>query len=87
MLIATIGTLCFLQHYGHIKQHKMTTQFTPFELVYGIQPIMQTKFMVLIKRIMDLPIEGINKAIHVRMEDLIRLDEERWRVGENINHI
>jgi hypothetical protein len=43
--------------------------------------------MVLIKRIGDVPIENINQAIHVRMEDFIWLDEERWCVGENINHI
>jgi hypothetical protein len=65
----------------------MTTQFTPFELVYDTQPIMLTKFMVLTKKIRDVPIEDINQAIHIRMEDLIQLDEECWRVGENINHI
>jgi len=47
------------------------TQFTPFELVFGIQPIMPTKFMIPIKRIKDVTIEDLNQAIHVRMEDLI----------------
>jgi hypothetical protein len=65
----------------------VTTQFTPFELVYGIQPVMPAKFTILTKRIRDVPTKDLNQAIHVRMEHLIRLDEEHWCVGENINHI
>jgi hypothetical protein len=55
--------------------YKMTTQYTPFELVYNIQPIMLAKFVVPTKRVHDLPQEELNKAIRVRMEDLIKLDE------------
>ncbi len=65
----------------------MTTQFTPFELVYGTQPIMPVEFTVPTKRIRDVPTKDLNQAIHVKMEDLIRLDEECWHVDENINHI
>jgi hypothetical protein len=65
----------------------MTTHFTPFELVFGIQPIMLAEFMILIKWIRDVTIEDLNQAIHVRMEDFIQLDEKRWCVGDNINHI
>jgi hypothetical protein len=65
----------------------MTTQFTPFELVFSTQPIMHVEFMIPIKRIRDVPIEDLNQAIHVRMEDPIQLDEKHWRVGDNINHI
>jgi hypothetical protein len=67
--------------------YKSTTQFTPFELVYGTQLVMPTKFKVPTKRIRDIPSNDINYAIHVRMEDLIQLDEECWCVGENINHM
>jgi hypothetical protein len=67
--------------------YKMTTQYTPFKLVYGSQPIMPTKFAIPIKRIRNLPHEDRNKAIRVRMEDLFKLDEIRWQTKDNINHI
>jgi hypothetical protein len=35
--------------------YKVITQFTPFELIYGTQPIMPTEFMVPLKRINDIP--------------------------------
>ncbi len=35
--------------------YKMTTQYTPFELVYGTQPIMPVEFVVPTKRICDSP--------------------------------
>ncbi len=65
----------------------MTTQYTPFKLVYSTQPIMSAKFAIPTKRIHDLPQEDLNKAIRVRMEDLFKLDKIRWQAGENINHI
>jgi hypothetical protein len=67
--------------------YKVITQFTPFELVYGTQPIMLVEFTIPIERIKDVPTEDLDQAIHVKMEHLIRLDEEHWCVGENINHI
>ncbi len=67
--------------------YEVTTQYTPCEMVYGIQPIMPTKFVVPIERVCDLPQEDLNKTIQVRMEDLFRLDEIFWQVGENTNHI
>jgi hypothetical protein len=65
----------------------MTIQYTPFELVYGTQPIMPIKFVVPTKKICNLPQEDLNKATHVRMEDLFKLDETHWQVNENITHI
>ncbi len=79
--------ILFRTLWAYRTTYKMTTQITPFELVYDIQPVMPIKFIVLIKRIRDVPIEDVNEAIHIRMENLIQLDEKRWRVGENINHI
>jgi len=67
--------------------YKVTTQFTPFGLVYNTQLITLVKFMVPTKRIKDVPTKHLSRAIHVRMEDFIWFDEERWHVGENINHI
>ncbi len=43
--------------------------------------------MVPTKRIKNIPTKDLNLAIHVRMEDLVQLDEERWCGNENINHI
>jgi hypothetical protein len=77
----------FTTLWAHQTTYKVTTQFSPFELVYGTQPIMLAEFMVPTKIIRDVPTKDLNQTIHVRMEDLIRLDEECWCVGENINHI
>ncbi len=55
----------------------MATQYTPFKLVYDIQPIMSIKFVVPTKRVCDLPQEKLDKAIWVKMEDLFRLDKTR----------
>ncbi len=55
--------------------YKITTQYTPFKLVYGTQPIMLAQFGVPTKRVHDLPQEDLDKAIKVRMEDLFRLDK------------
>jgi hypothetical protein len=51
--------------------YKVITQFTPFELVYGTQLVMSVEFMVLAKRIRDIPTKDLDQAIHVKMEDLI----------------
>ncbi len=51
--------------------YKVTTQFMPFELVYGTQPIMLVELMVPTTRIRDIPIEDLDQVIHVRMENLV----------------
>ncbi len=43
--------------------------------------------MVPTKRIRDIPTKDLDLAIHVRMEDLVQLDEEHWCGSENINYI
>jgi hypothetical protein len=62
--------------------YNVTIQYTPFELVYDIQPIMLTQFVVPTKRAHDLPQKDIDKAIQVRMEDLFRLHEIHWQTKE-----
>ncbi len=57
----------------------MTTQYTPFELVYNTQPIMPIEFAIPIERVCDLQQEDLDKDIRVRMEDLFRLDETFWQ--------
>jgi hypothetical protein len=52
--------MLFRTLWAYQTTRKMTTQFTYFELVYDTQPIMSTKFMVLTKRIGDVPIENVN---------------------------
>jgi hypothetical protein len=59
----------------------VTTQYTPFELVYDIQLIMLIKFAIPTKRVRDSPQEDIDKVIKVWMEDLIKLDETHWQIG------
>jgi hypothetical protein len=63
--------MLFTTLWEYLTTYKVTTQFTPFELVYGIPPIMPAEFMVPTKRIRDMPIEDFDQAIHVKMEDLI----------------
>jgi hypothetical protein len=58
----------FTTLWAYRTTYKMTTQFTPFELVFGTQPLMPVEFMIPIKRIRDVPIEDLNQAIHVRMK-------------------
>jgi hypothetical protein len=40
---------------------------------------MSTKFAIPTKRICNIPQGDMDKAIHVRMEDFLRLDENRWQ--------
>jgi hypothetical protein len=56
-------------------------------LVYGIQPIMPTKFMVPTHRIWNVPKDDIHLSIQVRMEELVKLNENHWHAKENMNHI
>jgi len=65
----------------------VTIQYTPFKLVYGIQPIMLAKFVVPIKRVHNLLQEKLNKITKVRMEDLFKLDETHWQARKIIDHI
>ncbi len=65
----------------------MRTQYKPFELVYGIQPIMLAKSAGLTKKVRDVSQEELNNTIWVRMEHLFKLGETCWQAGENINHI
>jgi len=48
--------------------YKVTTQATPFELVYGTQPVMLVEFMVPIHKIRIKLEDDIQLAIQVRME-------------------
>jgi hypothetical protein len=54
--------------------YKVTIQYTPFELVYGTQPIMPVEFVIPTKRVHNAPQEKLNKVIRVRMEDLFKLE-------------
>jgi hypothetical protein len=56
-------------------------------LVYVIQPVMPTEFMIPTHKIWNVPKDNIHLAIQVRMEKLVKLDENHWHAGENMNHI
>jgi hypothetical protein len=45
---------------------------------------MLTEFLVPTKRIQDVPHNDIDRAIRVRMEDLLKLDEDHWQAEEKI---
>ncbi len=45
---------------------------------------MSIEFLVPTKRIQDVLHNDIDKAICVRMEDLIKLDEDRWQAKEKL---
>jgi hypothetical protein len=65
------GTMFFTTLLAYRTRYKVITQCTHFELVYNTQHVILAKFMVLTKRIKDVPIEDLNLAIHVRMENFI----------------
>jgi hypothetical protein len=48
---------------------------------------MPTKFRVPIHKIQNVLEDDIQLAIQVRMEELVKLDENCWHVRENMNHI
>jgi len=79
--------MLFITLWPYQTTYKVTKQFMPFELVYGIQLVMPTKFMVPTKRIRDIPTKDLDQVIHLRMENLVQLEEEHWHTNENINHI
>ncbi len=64
--------------WAHQMAYKVITQYTPFELVYGIQPIMFENCIVPTQRIQFFFENDVNEVIQVRMKDLIKLDEDHW---------
>jgi hypothetical protein len=50
-----IDVMLFPALWAYQTTYKVTTQFTPFKLVCGTQPVMSAKFMVPTKRIRDIP--------------------------------
>ncbi len=81
------GAMLVIALWAYQIAYKVTTQYTPFELFYSIQPIMLEKFAVPTKWVHNLPHEDIDKTIKVRIEDLFKLDESHWQAIKNINHI
>jgi hypothetical protein len=57
--------------------YKVIIQATPFQLVYGTQPTMPATFM-LTHKIQNVLEDDIQLAIWVRMEELVKLDENCW---------
>jgi hypothetical protein len=49
--------------------------------------MMPVEYLVTIQRIRDVFNDDIEAAIHVRMDDLVHLDEKCWQVRKNMNHI
>ncbi len=51
--------------------NKVTTQYTPFKLVYGIQLITPVEFAIPTKKIHNLSRDDLDNAIRVKMENLV----------------
>jgi hypothetical protein len=56
-----------------------------FELGYGTQLIMPTKFTMPIQQTQNKLKDKVEMAIQVMMENLIQLDEDHWQAKENGN--
>jgi hypothetical protein len=56
--------------------YKVTTQYTPFELVYGTQLVVLAEYLVPIQQIQDVLNDDIEVTIQVRMDDLVHIDEK-----------
>jgi hypothetical protein len=63
--------MLFTTMWAYETTYKVTTQATPFELVYGTQPVMLVQFIIWIKLEDDIQL-----AIQVRKEELVKLDEK-----------
>jgi hypothetical protein len=70
--------------WAHQTTYKVITQYTPSELVYGIQLIMFENFIVPTQRIQNVFENDINEVFQVRMKDLIKLDEDHWQARKNM---
>jgi hypothetical protein len=60
--------------------YKVTIQYTPFELVYKIQPMMPTEYMVPTQWIQDEPNDDIEVAII--QEDLSTCEHQEHPLEE-----
>jgi hypothetical protein len=69
--------MLFTTLWAYRTTYKVTIQYTPFELVYGIQPMMPSEYLVHIQWIQDVPNDDIEVAIWVRMDDLVHFDEKQ----------
>jgi hypothetical protein len=67
--------------------YKISTQHTPYELVYGLMPLLPTEFIVPTNRTLVEKDGSWMNALLIQMEDLVLLDEKRIIARENIDYI
>ncbi len=67
--------------------YKVSTQHTPYKLVYGLMTLLPTKFIIPTDRTFAEKDGSWMNALLVKMEDLVILDEKRIIARENINYI
>ncbi len=65
--------------------YKVSTQHTPYKLIYGLMPLLPTKFIVPTNRTLAEKDGNWINALLAQMEDLILLDEKRIIVGKDID--
>jgi hypothetical protein len=68
--------MLFTTLWAYQTTYKVTIQYTHFELVYKIQPMMPTEYMAPTQWIQDEPHDDIEATIWVRMDDLVHFDEK-----------
>jgi len=65
----------------------VSTQHTPYELIYGLMPLLPTEFMVPTNQTLVKKDGSCMSALLVQMEDLLLLNEKRIIAREKIDYI
>jgi len=66
---------------------KVSTQHTPYKVVYGLMPLLPTEFIVPTNQTFAKKDGSWMNALLVRMEDLVLLDEKQITVWKNIDYV
>jgi hypothetical protein len=67
--------------------YKVSTQHTPYILVYRLMPLLCTKFIVPTNQILVEKDNNWMNSLLNQMEDLIILNKKRIVVGEKIDYV
>ncbi len=67
--------------------YKVSTQHTPYELVYGLMPLLFTKFIIPTNQTLVEKDGSWMNALLIQMGNLVQLDEKRIIARKNIDYI
>jgi hypothetical protein len=65
----------------------VSTQHTPYELIYGLMPLLPTEFIVPTNRTLVEKDGSWMNVLLIQMEDFILFNDKIIIVGENIDYI